>query len=305
MKPNNRIGKKATQRMTKKPEGMRLNKMISHRSTFSRREADKLIVEGRVSVNDQVTTELATTVNEQDFITIDGKTLKPLDAPFTVIVYNKPRGELVTKSDPRGRNTVYASLPREFAHYISVGRLDYASEGVLLLTDSPKVATALMTSNLERIYNIKIDKGVTPAMISAMENGLEGVDATKGGHEKSSITTMDFSPFIGWQVLKDEGKYTKLRVAINEGKNRELRRFFAYFDASVLDLKRISFGGISLNSLPDKQWRYLDKHEYANLREFIKETTQKTKPKKEKKDEKPHRNNTTQNASRKPHKRDQ
>lgn len=251
--------------------------MISHRSTYSRREADLLIKEGKVAVNGKVVVDLATQVTEADEITVSGHPLKPADAPFTVIVYNKPKGELVTKKDPRGRKTVYETLPAMFKHYIPVGRLDFASEGVLLLTDSPKVATALMTGGLERVYNIKIEGQVTPAMTQAMSEGLQLDDATKGAHPESEITEMSFAPFYAFQVIKNEGKYAKLRVAITEGKNRELRRFFGHFDTKVVDLKRISFGGISLNNLPDGQWRYLEKKEYQNLRQYLKEESKNEK----------------------------
>lgn len=252
-------------------ETLRLNKMISHRSTYSRREADALIKEGKVTLNGKVVTDLATQVTNEDVITVNGHPLKHPEAMITVIVYHKPKGELVTKKDPRGRKTIYETLPPTLRHFIPVGRLDFASEGVLLLSDSPKIVTALMTSSLERIYNIKIEGQVTPAMTQAMENGLELEDATKGAHPKTSIKEMSFAPFYAYQILKNEGKYSRLRVAITEGKNRELRRFFAHFGAKVTDLKRVSFGGVELNNLPVGEWRYLDKKEYHNLRSFLKE----------------------------------
>ena len=113
-------------------------------------------------------------------------------------------------------------LPGKFRHFIPVGRLDYASEGVLLLTDSPSVAEKLMTSSLPRTYNIKIDKPVTKEMVEAMEKGLKLEDARAGAHEKSAITSMEFAPFTGFE-LRHEGKsFTKLRVTISEGKNRAI-----------------------------------------------------------------------------------
>ncbi len=104
-----------------------------------------------------------------------------------------------------------------------------------------------------------------------MQNGLEIEDATAGGHEKSKITAMKFAPFADL-VIRQEGKnFTKLRVSITEGKNRELRRFFAYFGATVLDLKRVAYGWVELNNLPSNKTRYLSKKEYETLHRFLKQ----------------------------------
>ncbi|MDR2635708.1 MAG: rRNA pseudouridine synthase, partial [Campylobacteraceae bacterium] len=141
---------------------MRLNKFISHNTKYSRREADKLIQEGKVRLNGKTQTDLSVKVSYDDTIEVnERKILKKSE--FTVIVYNKPKGELVSKKDDRGRRTVYDTLPKKFAHFTSVGRLDYASEGLLLLTDAAPVAAALMESNLERVYYIKIKGSVNDA----------------------------------------------------------------------------------------------------------------------------------------------
>ena len=150
-----------------------------------------------------------------------------------------------------------------------IGRLDYASEGVLLLTDDVVIANELMHSNLERIYKIKIAGAITENMELAMKNGLNLVDATAGGHSNSKITSMEFAPFNGYNIQKNTHNFSILKVSISEGKNRELRRFFAYFDTPVKDLKRIDFGGITLNALPSGKSRFLDRKEYSNLRSFI------------------------------------
>ena len=119
---------------------MRLNKFIAHYSTYSRREADKVIQDGYVRVNGEIQDNPATQVDEKaDVVYVSGKQVSRQEK-YTVIVYNKPKGELVTKSDPKGRKTIYDSLGKEFKHYIPVGRLDYASEGLLLLTDASHVA---------------------------------------------------------------------------------------------------------------------------------------------------------------------
>ncbi|MFA5721720.1 MAG: S4 domain-containing protein, partial [Aliarcobacter sp.] len=115
-------------------EIMRLNKFISHNSGYSRREADTLIAEGKVRVNNKVVTDLATKVKTTDKVEIGKKIIKEdKNRMYTVIVYNKPKGEIVSKSDPQGRRTIYDSLESKYKHFMSVGRLDYASEGLLLL----------------------------------------------------------------------------------------------------------------------------------------------------------------------------
>lgn len=249
---------------------MRLNKFIAHYSTYSRREADKVIQDGYVRVNGEIQENPATQVDEkEDVVYVSGKQVSRQEK-YTVIVYNKPKGELVTKSDPKGRRTIYDSLGKEFKHYVPVGRLDFASEGLLLLTDASHVATALMTSDLERRYKIKIKGEVTSEMENAMLNGMFIEDATAGGHSHSKITSMEFKPFLGYQIQKNAHNYSTLKVAINEGKNRELRRFFAHFDAEVADLKRISFAEIELNNLPTGKTRFLTRSEYSALFTFLK-----------------------------------
>ncbi len=248
---------------------MRLNKFIAHYSTYSRREADQAIQDGYVRVNGEIETNPATQVDEKhDQVMISGKKIVPQDQ-FTVIVYNKPRGELVTKKDPQGRKTIYDSLSKQYRHYIPVGRLDFASEGLLLLTDASRVATALMTSKMERVYKIKIKGPVSEAMMKAMDEGITVEDASAGAHEHSEITSMTFAPFYAYQIQKNQGDYSVLKVAIGEGQNRELRRFFAHFGAEIVDLKRLSFGGIDLNNLPTGKVRFLERNEYASLRDFL------------------------------------
>lgn len=257
---------------TQEGEKVRLNKAIASRSKYSRREADRLILEGRVNLGRTKIEDPATQVEPDADLFIDGKRLAQKAENYTVIIYHKPKGELVTKRDPEGRRTIYHGLSSRFAHFVPVGRLDFASEGLLLLTDSPEVADALMNSDEERIYNIKIDGPVTTEMEAAMNEGLELEDARAGGHEKSGIRAMSFAPFAGWRIEKNHPRYSRLKLALTEGKNREIRRFFAYFGRQVLDLKRVSFAKISLNALPVGKTRFLDKKEYDWLHEFLKHT---------------------------------
>src|SRR5574344_863367 len=253
-------------------EIVRLNKFISHNSNYSRREADKIIADGLVRVNNKVVTDLATKVKTTDKVEIGKKIVKEdKNRMYTVIVYNKPKGELVTKSDPQGRKTIYDGLDSKYKHFNSVGRLDYASEGVLLLSDSVNVVNALMHSNLERVYKVKVSGPISPKIEMAMQKGLEIDDATKGAYKKTKIKSMSFAPFLAYDIQTNGEKISKIKVVISEGKNRELRRFFAHFNLDVLDLKRVEYGGISLNNLPTGKSRFLTKEEYKNLRIFLNE----------------------------------
>jgi len=264
---------------------MRLNKFISHNSKYSRRDADKLIEEGEVTINRKVIKDFGYMVEDDDFVSVKGRAVKTR-TELTLIVYNKPKGVLVTKKDDRERTTIYHKLPGKFRHFIPVGRLDYASEGLLILTDSPSVADRLMKSNLPRTYNLKIDKALSEEMMSAMREGLVLNDARAGAHASSTITSMEFAPFDNFELRSEGHNYTKIRVTISEGKNRELRRFFAHFGATVLDLKRVAFGDIELNNLPTNKTRYYTRREYSDLYSYLKQVTKSEIKKEEKEKEK-------------------
>ena len=252
---------------------MRLNQYISHNSNFSRREADELIKAGKVRVGRSIITDLATQIDENDkktFVFVNGRKITPKDG-YTAIIYHKPKGKIVSKKDERGRDTIYSDLPNGFAHFRSVGRLDFASSGLLVLTDSPKVVRALEKSDLEREYYVKIKGKPSEALFEAMRNGLVAKDATKGAHAKTKIKSMEFAPFLAFSVIGTSGIYTRLKVIIKEGQNRELRRFFGYFDLPVMDLKRVAFGVLSLDTLKESKWRYFSASEYSALKDFLKD----------------------------------
>lgn len=264
--------RKNSTKVTIQKEQTRLNKFISHNSNYSRREADTLIAEGKVKVNNRIVTDLSTKVTNDDKVEIAKRVIKEdKERIYTVIIYNKPKGEIVSKNDPQGRKTIYDSLGSRYKHFMSVGRLDYASEGLLLLSDSVEVVNTLMHSNLERVYKIKLNGLITPKIESAMQQGIEIEDATKGAFKGTKIKSMSFSPFLAYDIQTNSEKTSKIKVVINEGKNRELRRFFGHFDLNVMDLKRVEYGGVSLNNLPTGKSRFLTKEEYKNLRIFLKD----------------------------------
>ena len=250
------------------PYIMRLNKYIAHNSTYSRREADRLVFEGKVIVNGQTAKIPAIDVDSDTKISINGRYLKKRE-DYTILVYNKPKGELVTKRDPKGRKTIFHSLPTRYRGFSPVGRLDYASEGVLILSDAIDIVDRLMTSSLERVYKIKVSGAITQRVVQAMERGVEIKGSKSGAHEATAITEMSIPSFNWFKIIKSGRNFSTLKVSISEGKNRELRRFFGEFDLDVLDLKRVSYGWVNLNALPTGKKRYFSTEEYDELREFL------------------------------------
>lgn len=248
---------------------MRINQFLSHNTKFSRREADEIIKQGRVKIGRKVA-NLTDKVGANDRVFVDSRAIKPQNK-YTIIVYHKPKGELVSKSDSRNRRIIYDSLEAKYRHFVPVGRLDFASSGLLMLSDSPKIATALAQSKLVRIYNMKIEGKITQKVLDVAQNGLSLADARAGGHKNSKIVSMDFAPFALFEIMRENKTSTKIKVGLIEGQNRELRRFFAHFGLAVLDLCRVSFGFVSLNALPQGKTRFLEKKEYRKLREFLKE----------------------------------
>lgn len=247
---------------------MRINQFISHNTSHSRREADDLVKQGLVKINAKIA-KLSDEVKEEDKVFLSGKRIHR-KTQFSVIVYHKQKGELVSHKDDRGRKTIYESLPKKFSSWLSIGRLDFGSEGLILLTDSAAIASSLMRSDLEREYYLKVKGNIGKNVLEAMQNGLEIKNEKKGAHSKSKITSMTIAPFLNYEIFGSSGGYTKLRVVINEGQNRELRRFFGHFDLRVMDLKRVAFGIVELGMLKAGKYRYLERVEYEKLRDFLK-----------------------------------
>ena len=199
-------------------ELIRLNKFISHNSKYSRREADQLIADGKVKIDKKTITDLATKVSSDTVVEVNGKNIK-IDrkkAP-TVIVYNKQKGEIVSKKDPQGRKTIYDSLPKKFHHFIPIGRLDFASEGVLLLSDNVNVVNKLSSSNLVRIYKLKVNGYISPKIEKAMLEGIT-IKGIKGAHKNTNITTMNIAPFNSYLIQKNDKNFSKLKVSIVKAK---------------------------------------------------------------------------------------
>ncbi len=217
--------------------GERVAKVIARVGLGSRREAEQWIAAGRVAVNGAVIDTPARNVAATDRISIDGKPL-PARERTRLFLYHKPRGLVTARADPQGRPTVFARLPQELPRLVSVGRLDFNSEGLLLLTNDGGLARALelpATGWLRR-YRVRAHGAVTQARLDELCAG-----ATVDGVRYRPIeATLD----------RVQGSNLWLTVALREGKNREVRNVLGHLGLTVTRLIRISFGPFRLGELP-------------------------------------------------------
>jgi 23S rRNA pseudouridine2605 synthase len=221
-----------------KKSGERIAKVVSRAGLASRRDAEEWIVQGRVSVNGRVINSPALDVTANDVITVDGKPLPPRERT-RLFLFHKPRGLMTTHADPEGRPTVFDNLPEGLPRLISIGRLDFNTEGLLLLTNDGGLARALElpeTGWLRR-YRVRAHGEVTQAQLDELKRGVE-VDGVKYGPIDATLE-------------RDQGANVWLVFAIREGKNREVRNVMAHLGLEVNRLIRISYGPFQLAELPE------------------------------------------------------
>ena len=231
---------------------MRLNKYIAECGVCSRRKADALIAEGRVSVNGKKVVELGTEVKEKDSVFLDGKKILPV-AHYEYIMLNKPKGCVTTFSDDKGRKTVYDYLNAD-RRLVPVGRLDYDSEGLLLFTDDGELTFRLThpSSAIPKTYIVKIAGGISESDLAILRKG-----ATYEGVKYSRCKV---------KLLGEENGMSRLEVVITEGKNREIRNMFAAVEKNVVFLKRTAIGELRLGGLGRGAKRELNEYEIAYLK---------------------------------------
>ncbi|MBR7160096.1 MAG: rRNA pseudouridine synthase [Clostridia bacterium] len=232
---------------------MRINKYIAECGIASRRNADKLILEGRVRLNNKPVTECGVDVNEyNDTVTVDGEKIS-LPSQYTYIVFNKPKGCICSSSDEKGRKTVfdYVDIGKRL---FTVGRLDFDSEGLLLLTNDGEFANRLThpSNEIPKTYLVKIEGEIAESELATLRKGVVLDDGTKTGKAKVKL-------------IRVEGNLTRLEVTIHEGKNREIRRMFEAVGKNVVFLKRISICEFKLGGLSRGEWRYLKDNEIYYL----------------------------------------
>ena len=235
-------------------EQQRLQKVLAHAGIASRRTAEQLIAAGRVRVNGQVVTELGTKVDpERDAIRVDGKRVRPPTSSRVVLVVHKPKGYVTTVSDPEGRPTVLDLLKGVRRRVYPVGRLDYHSEGLLLLTDDGDLARALMhpSTGLVKVYLAKVRGTPDPAALRALRAGI-AVESRKAIATTAEIARKAANSWV--------------RIAVTEGRKHLVRRMLQAVGHPVEKLRRVSFGPIELGSLAVGSYRVLDPEEVAALR---------------------------------------
>ncbi len=221
---------------TTPPPGDRIAKTLSRAGIASRREAERMIAEGRVMVNGKVIDSPALNVTAADKIVVDGKAVGTPDAP-RLWLYHKPAGLITTDNDEEGRETIYDGLPPEMPRVMSVGRLDLNSEGLLILTNDGGVKRMmeLPTTGWLRRYRVRINGSVSEAKLDQLREGI----SVDGIHYLPMDATFD----------RQQGANAWLTIAIREGKNREIRRTMQALGVKVNRLIRVSYGPFQLGNL--------------------------------------------------------
>lgn len=233
-------------------EAIRLNKFLANSGICSRRKADELITEGKVSVNGVIVTTLGAHVTRQDEIKCDGK-LVSIERKIYVLL-NKPKNCVTTSDDPEKRLTVMDIVRNACPERIyPVGRLDRNTSGVLLLTNDGDLASKLMhpSYSKKKIYQVTLDK---PVSIEHMQQIAEGIELEDGEIHADAIS------YINDQDLSQVG------IEIHSGRNRIVRRIFEHLGYKVTKLDRVYFAGLTKKDLPRGRWRYLTEVEVRNLR---------------------------------------
>lgn len=235
---------------------MRLQKYLALCGVASRRNAEKLIAEGHVSVNGNVTTEMGVQVDEEhDRVLVDGKPVR-METEKHYLAYYKPIGEVTTVSDPEGRETVMDKFRDYPVRLYPVGRLDYDSEGLLLLTNDGEMMQHLLHPSHEvpKCYLCRVSNQVTEEELRRLRQGVMIEGRLTSPAEVRLVRYETFASVV--------------LVTIHEGRNRQVRRMFEAIGHEVVALRRVGFGPIKLGDLPRGMWRHLTDTEVRRLKEL-------------------------------------
>lgn len=229
---------------------MRLNKYLAASGVASRRESDRLIQEGKVTVNGKVAS-LGIEVGDDDQVYVNGSLVTIKKNEYYLL--NKPKGYICSVSDEKGRKTVMDLMPVNTGRIYPVGRLDYDSEGLLILTSDGELAQHLThpSNAVPKTYLVKVEGTLKETDLNPIRSGIE-IDGYVTKKCKAHI-------------VETNKEYTKVHVTLTEGKNREIRKMFAAIGKEVTLLKRIKVGELSLRGLDRGAYRKLNKQEIAYL----------------------------------------
>jgi pseudouridine synthase len=237
---------------------IRLNKYLAQAGVASRREVDRMIAEEKIKVNGQIIQTLGHKIDdEKDKVEVGGKTIER-EEEIVYLILNKPPGYLVTLKDPYKRPTVKELLPSLKLRIFPVGRLDYDSEGLLLLTNDGELAHRLAHPRYKvtKTYLVEVQGVPDSSKISRLEKGiiLEGKKTAPARIAR----------------LRGSSKKTLLKVEIYEGRKREVKKMFEAIGHRVLHLKRVGFGSVRLGTLKTGNWRFLTHREVRDLKSKVK-----------------------------------
>lgn len=243
----------------------KLQKVLARAGVASRRELERWIADGRISIDGKQAT-LGDRVTSNEKIRIDGKQINlkvSLESKTKMLIYYKPEGEICSKDDPEGRTTVFDCLPNlQQGRWVMVGRLDINTSGLLLFTNDGELAHRLMhpSYEFEREYAVRVKGDVDKAMLSKLRNGVELEDG--------------FAKFDTITDAGGEGLNHWYHVTLKEGRNREVRRLWESQNITVSRLTRIRFGDITLpRSTKRGRWEYIDKEVVKKLKQHVKMST--------------------------------
>lgn len=233
-------------------KGERLQKILAARGVASRRAVEQMILDGRISLNGRIAGLGDRAIPGQDEILLDGQPLPEVSKLRHILLY-KPAGYITSASDPRGRRTVLDLLPQGERLY-PVGRLDYATSGLLLVTNDGELTNALLhpRQEVDKIYHCAVRGRVTADKLQRLEEGIllsDGMTAPARA-----------------RLLRMDGANSVIRLVIHEGRNRQVRRMMAACGLEVVWLQRAGFAGLTLQGLRPGQWRDLTADELKALR---------------------------------------
>ncbi len=234
-------------------EGIRLNKYLAQAGVTSRRNADYMIAQGKVRINGRTVRELGTLVLAGDKVDVSGTPIAPIEQRIYLVLH-KPVGVMTTLRDPQGRRTIVELLPKKLPRVVPVGRLDYDTAGVLLMTNDGELANRLLHPRfgVDKTYRATIAGRLSPEDVKRLHEGV----------------ALDDHPAAGAKVrvVSVRAGYSVVDITIHEGRNRQVRRMFEALGHPVQTLVRLRFGPISLGDLGVGRTRPLTPREVAALR---------------------------------------
>ena len=231
---------------------MRLNKFLASAGVASRRKCDQLLQQGLISVNGQVVSELGTVINEKkDKVFYEGRQVL-LPSSFVYIKLNKPKGYACTAKDEKGRKTIYDLLPQG-ERLFSIGRLDYDTEGLIILTNDGDFANKVAHPrySVDKEYHVTIEGQIKESELAVLRKGV--------------VIEGQRMPSAKVEFLSNDGKNTKLSVVIDEGMNRQIRRMFEAIGKNIKLLKRVRIGNVRLGGVKRGDFRDLTTQELDSL----------------------------------------